>query len=161
MNTENTDESRARRTMKSGSAHGERATQVQIDIIRHDLGPIPDPRDLPRSVTLEDRLYYLVHDGESFGLPGTTCPHMGGQVRLQDTQFTCQSHGWRFDSLTGRCINAPAQAMERFSVSVQDDRLRVELPSRQVANTAGHDRTRRSDAGLPTRTGGPPSESSW
>jgi CMP-N-acetylneuraminate monooxygenase len=92
------------------------------------LGPLEDFATLPRRIEAGAESYFLVRDRDTFRLLSTVCPHQGGAVFDAGDQFACPLHGWRFDRVTGRCLNAPSRELRAFPVTVEDGVLFAELP---------------------------------
>src|SRR4029077_1204801 len=51
-----------------------------------------------------------------------------GAVYDEGSRFECPPHGWRFDRVTGRCLNAPSRALSAIPAYVEDDELYADLP---------------------------------
>jgi CMP-N-acetylneuraminate monooxygenase len=101
---------------------------------------------LPVRIAIGPRTFFLVRGESGFRLLSNICPHQGGAIYDEGTQFECPQHGWRFDRETGRCLNAAKHAMTSFAVAVEGDALFVDLP-RHV----GDDHAQRF--GRPTKRG--------
>jgi nitrite reductase/ring-hydroxylating ferredoxin subunit len=59
------------------------------------------------------------------------CPHRGGPLGEGDVDgalVACPWHGWRWDVTTGANANNPAVRVACYSVSVDGDRIVVDLP---------------------------------
>ncbi|MBI3635787.1 MAG: Rieske 2Fe-2S domain-containing protein [Candidatus Rokubacteria bacterium] len=59
------------------------------------------------------------------------CPHRGGPLAdgdLDGTVVMCPWHAWRWDVTTGANVNNPAVSVACFPVSVEGERLLVEVP---------------------------------
>ena len=66
--------------------------------------------------------YYAIDNG---------CPHRGGPLGEGDVDgalVACTWHGWRFDVTTGANANNPAVRVACFPVTVEGDRILVDLP---------------------------------
>ena len=117
-----------RRRAKAGYpgmiGHGDTSTQTEVV----DLGPADFVGPLPRRVDIHGRAYFLVGEpGRQLRLLSSTCPHKGGVVADAGGVFECPRHGWRFDYLSGRCLNAPSASLTAFPVYVHEGRLVAEL----------------------------------
>ena len=69
-------------------------------------------------------------DGALYALDNA-CAHRGGPLGegdLEGTVVVCPWHAWRWDVKTGANVNNPAVKMPCFPVSVDGDRVFVELP---------------------------------
>jgi hybrid cluster-associated redox disulfide protein len=95
---------------------------------RARLGPVDAFTTLPATVTIGSRTFFLVDDGSGFRLLSNVCPHQGGAVYDEGSRFECPLHGWRFDRVTGRCMNAPSRALSAVPVHVEDGVLYADLP---------------------------------
>ena len=72
---------------------------------------------------------YLVRDSDA-GLiaVGSTCAHLGCQVRPANTFFRCPCHGSTY-TLHGAVVRGPATAsLPRYGVRVDADHIEIELP---------------------------------
>jgi CMP-N-acetylneuraminate monooxygenase len=92
------------------------------------LGRVDEFPQLPHWIALGAESYFLVRDGDTFRLLSTTCPHQGGAVADAGDRFECPLHGWRFNRLTGRCLNAPSRQLRAYHVALHEDVLYAELP---------------------------------
>jgi nitrite reductase/ring-hydroxylating ferredoxin subunit len=66
--------------------------------------------------------YYAIDNG---------CPHRGGPLGEGDVDgplVACPWHGWRWDVTTGANANNPAVRVACFPVTVEGDRILVDLP---------------------------------
>jgi nitrite reductase (NADH) small subunit/3-phenylpropionate/trans-cinnamate dioxygenase ferredoxin subunit len=66
--------------------------------------------------------YYAIDNG---------CPHRGGPLGEGDVDgvlVACPWHGWRWDVTTGANANNPAVRVACFPVTVDGDRILVDLP---------------------------------
>lgn len=95
---------------------------------RTRLGAIGEFADLPAKITQGARTFFLVRDNAGYRLLSSVCPHQGGEVSDRGTSFECPLHGWRFDRVTGRCLNAPSKALSAVPVFVDNGVLYAELP---------------------------------
>jgi hybrid cluster-associated redox disulfide protein len=98
-------------------------------ITRTRLGPIPSSAELPARLSIGSRTFFLVADGPDFRLLADICPHQGGAVYDEGSRFECPLHGWRFDRLTGRCLNAPSRALTPVAVHIEEGILYADLPA--------------------------------
>src|SRR6185503_16435554 len=95
---------------------------------RTRLGPVETFTDRPVTIAIGSRTFFLVGDGSTFQLLSNVCPHQGGAVYDEGSRFECPLHGWRFDHLTGRCLNAPSRRLSAVPVHVEDGVLYADLP---------------------------------
>jgi nitrite reductase/ring-hydroxylating ferredoxin subunit len=71
----------------------------------------------------------LIRDGDSVAAYLDRCPHAHWPIsegEIENGILHCAGHGWQFDILTGRCVNAPAYRLTPLSVSVFEDNVAVE-----------------------------------
>ena len=57
------------------------------------------------------------------------CPHAHwplSEGEIDKGVLCCAGHGWQFDVVTGRCLNAPAYRLTPFAVSLSGDSVVVE-----------------------------------
>lgn len=59
-----------------------------------------------------------------------SCPH--AHWRLSDGDvignvLECPGHGWEFNTATGRCLNVPAYCLKSFTVTTENDLVRIEI----------------------------------
>jgi len=95
---------------------------------RTRLGPAAAFTELPATIAIGSRTFFLVGDGSTFRLLSNVCPHQGGAVYDDGCRFECPLHGWRFDRDTGRCVNAPSRSLSAVAVHVEDGVLYADLP---------------------------------
>lgn len=97
-------------------------------MIRLSLGTVDQFAETPRRVSHGSRTYFVVRGADGFHLLSGVCPHQGGAVFDEGSRFECPVHGWRFDRVTGRCLNAPSRALSSFPVQQEDGRLYAMVP---------------------------------
>ena len=103
---------------------------------RVPLGTVSAFPAFPAPVEVEGHHYFLVRSDDGFTLLSRVCPHKGGRVGYgDDTAFECPQHGWRFDTSTGACLNAPNRSLASHSVEVRDGELFAVLRQRPRAAT--------------------------
>jgi len=112
------------------------------------IGRPEDFSRFPAVVTEGSRTYFLVRQTSEFALLSNVCPHQGGAVYDKGTCFECPLHGWQFDRLTGRCLNAPSRSLAMIPV-VQDEQgvLFAHLPGPVHVDRVAHG-ARSAKAGL-------------
>lgn len=116
------------------------ASTVQLAPTREvDLGPIGGFESVPAPVELDGRHYFVTRDDRGYHLLSTVCPHKGGQVADEGEELRCPKHGWRFDRLSGQCLNAPSESLTSFPASERDGRLVAELPQHPQVGERGGD----------------------
>jgi CMP-N-acetylneuraminate monooxygenase len=93
---------------------------------------------LPALISEGSRSYFLVRQASGFALLSNVCPHQGGAVYDKGTCFECPLHGWQFDRLTGRCLNAPSRALAMIPVAVEDGVLFAEIPGPVQTDRVAH-----------------------
>ncbi|MFD0679228.1 MULTISPECIES: Rieske (2Fe-2S) protein [unclassified Paenibacillus] len=91
------------------------------------LGLEKDWTDLPREIHFEQKLYYLLKDGNTYHLVSRVCPHSGGLIEFEDGELVCFVHGWSFDKHTGACINIPGKQLAEHSVIARNGELIVQI----------------------------------
>lgn len=117
--------------------------------LRRFLG-YQEPRSRPVRMVLEKPEYYapgsiisvpemgcwLVRDASGFYAITRVCPHLGCQVRMEGTTFTCPCHGSKF-SRDGGVVNGPAdQPLQQVQVGQSSDgRLVVDASVTVAAGT--------------------------
>jgi CMP-N-acetylneuraminate monooxygenase len=114
---------------------------MTLGTTRLRLGLLDGFTKLPATIAEGARTFLLVRDDIGFHLLSTVCPHQGGAVFDNGSCFECPLHGWRFDRMTGRSLNAPSRALASIPVTVEDGVLFAELPRQ-----APLDRVRQSAA---------------
>ncbi|HUK33902.1 MAG TPA: MBL fold metallo-hydrolase [Vicinamibacterales bacterium] len=93
------------------------------------IGRPEDFSRFPAVITEGSRTYFLVRQASGFALLSNVCPHQGGAVYDKGTCFECPLHGWQFDRLTGRCLNAPSRSLAVLPVAEDEDGvLYADLP---------------------------------
>jgi nitrite reductase (NADH) small subunit len=72
------------------------------------------------------------------------CPHAHwpvSQGEVDNGILHCPGHGWQFDVLSGRCLNAPAYRLKPFSVNVFDESVVIDWEEADFPETIiGEDR---------------------
>jgi len=111
------------------------------------LGRAEDFSRFPAVVADGARSYFLVRQSSGFALLSNVCPHQGGAVYDKGTCFECPLHGWQFDRLTGRCLNAPSRALAMIPVIEEDGVLFADLPAPVHVDRVAHG-SRSAKAGL-------------
>jgi Rieske Fe-S protein len=133
----NLDQEARRTILKLGMAA---AGLLVLDGVRRFLG-FQEPRSGPVQVMLEKPEAYavggavavpevgcwLVRDASGFYAIERVCPHLGCQVRMEETTFTCPCHGSKF-ATDGVVINGPAdRPLQQLQVGqLSDGRLVVD-----------------------------------
>jgi nitrite reductase (NADH) small subunit len=87
------------------------------------------PRDKPFRVEHLKTPIVLIRDGNSVAAYLDRCPHAHwplSEGEIDGRVLHCSGHGWQFDVVTGRCLNAPAYRLKPFSVSLFGDSVSVE-----------------------------------
>ena len=114
--------------------------EVPIDLARAEL---------PATVILEGRSFLVTEPrrGE-YALLSTVCPHAGGQVVDKGSHFECPNHLWRFDNMSGECINTPGQRLSRVPIEIEDGRMFAAVPPPPPARPRHPSLTRRALRGI-------------
>ena len=84
-----------------------------------------------RVVEVEGTALALFNVDGAFYALDNACAHRGGPLgegELDGTVVVCPWHAWRWDVKTGANVNNPAVKMPCVLVSVDGDRVFVELP---------------------------------
>jgi len=97
--------------------------------------PVASVSEIPPGSSLEvvagDKVLAVFNvSGEFFALDGI-CPHAGGPLgkgTLSGPIVTCPWHGWQFDVTTGQHCLSPAICQVRYPVTIEGDRIVIELP---------------------------------
>ena len=87
------------------------------------------PFERPFRLEHEETPIVLVRAGNSIAAYHDRCPHAHWPVsegEIEDGILHCPGHGWQFDVRTGRCVNAPAYGLKRFSVNVCNEKVVIE-----------------------------------
>ncbi len=87
----------------------------------------PEAYTLGSVVAVPEGGFWLLRDATGFYAISRTCPHLGCQVRQEETAFACPCHGSRF-AADGAVVNGPAdRPLLQIQVSQSgDDRLVVD-----------------------------------
>jgi nitrite reductase/ring-hydroxylating ferredoxin subunit len=94
-----------------------------------EVGAVPAGE--ARVVDADGRSVALFNVGGTYYALDNACPHRGGPLGegdLDGTVIACPWHGWRWDVTSGANVNNPAVRVACFPVTVEQDRLFVELP---------------------------------
>jgi nitrite reductase/ring-hydroxylating ferredoxin subunit len=95
--------------------------------IEHKLNEIPFDR--PFRLEHLGTPIVLIRKGDSVAAYLDRCPHAHwplSEGEIVNGTLHCAGHGWEFDVLTGRCINAPAYSLKGFSVTVSIGNVVIE-----------------------------------
>jgi len=106
-----------------------------------------DASDLrtPRVVRVRGKSYILTRDAGEWRLLSTSCPHLGGTVRIEGAVLRCPHHGWEFDCISGRANGKRDRALQMFAVEERDGALYADIPMRSESSA----RPRRLSGALP------------
>ncbi len=111
------------------------------------IGPADSFSRLPAVISEGARTYFLVRQPSGYALLSNVCPHQGGAVYDKGTCFECPLHGWQFDRMTGRCLNAPSRSLAAIPVAVEDGVLYADIPAPAHVDRVAHG-SRSAKAGL-------------
>jgi nitrite reductase/ring-hydroxylating ferredoxin subunit len=101
---------------------------------------MPDRLTVPLDALEPDGRALVEHDGHEiavFRVEGrvyavaNSCPHEGNPLIEGDVlggNLTCAYHAWTFDLATGSCLVGD-EAARTYPVEVQDDVIRISIPS--------------------------------
>lgn len=95
--------------------------------IEHKLNEIPFER--PFRLEHLGTPIVLIRKGDSVAAYLDRCPHAHwplSEGEIDNGTLHCPGHGWEFDILTGRCINAPAYSLKGVSVTVSINNVVIE-----------------------------------
>ena len=85
------------------------------------------PQEEPtRAQTSKGEPICLVRIGELVFAYGDLCPHKGGPMsegEIENGALRCPWHGWRFEILTGDCINVPDACLTPYTTIVQEGKV--------------------------------------
>jgi nitrite reductase (NADH) small subunit/3-phenylpropionate/trans-cinnamate dioxygenase ferredoxin subunit len=84
-----------------------------------------------RVVDVAGKTLALFNVGGTYYAIDNACPHRGGPLGDGDVDgalVACPWHGWRWDVTSGGNANNPAVRVACFPVTVEDDRILVDLP---------------------------------
>jgi nitrite reductase/ring-hydroxylating ferredoxin subunit len=71
----------------------------------------------------------IIRKGNSVAAYLDRCPHAQwplSEGEIDGGVLHCSGHGWQFDLVTGRCLNAPAYRLKRFSVRFSGESVLVD-----------------------------------
>jgi len=71
----------------------------------------------------------LIRKGNSVAAYLDRCPHAHWPIsegEVENGILHCVGHGWQFDIVSGRCVNAPAYRLKPFSVTLSVDSAHIE-----------------------------------
>ena len=68
-------------------------------------------------------------DGTIHAINNTCCHREGplGEGELEGNIVTCPWHGWRYNVITGACINNPSAKVEAYQVKIEGGDVKVLL----------------------------------
>ena len=82
----------------------------------------------------------LIRHGNSVAAYLDRCPHAHwplSEGEVENGILHCVGHGWQFDVVTGRCLNAPAYRLTSFSVTVSGDSVRIDWEETDLTPETG------------------------
>jgi nitrite reductase/ring-hydroxylating ferredoxin subunit len=71
----------------------------------------------------------LIRDGDRVAAYLDRCPHAHWPLSAGEIDkgvLCCAGHGWQFDIVTGRCLNAPAYRLKPLGVTLSGDIVLVD-----------------------------------
>lgn len=83
-----------------------------------------------KSVALEGKNIAIFNVGGTFHAIENKCAHRAGPLAegfIDGKVVFCPWHDWQYDVTTGACLNAPGFEVRRFSVSVRDGDVLVDV----------------------------------
>ena len=95
--------------------------------IEHKLNEIPFER--PFRLEHLGTPIVLIRNGDSVAAYLDRCPHAHwplSEGEIDNGVLHCPGHGWQFDVVTGRCLNAPAYSLKPVSVNLSANNLVIE-----------------------------------
>ena len=96
--------------------------------IRVELGEEVSFTKFPSPVKVGDASYFLVRSQDGYRLLSTICPHQGGEIEDEGSEFVCDGHGWQYDIASGRCTNNPEFQLKTFLVTSNNGQLVALVP---------------------------------
>jgi 3-phenylpropionate/trans-cinnamate dioxygenase ferredoxin subunit len=72
----------------------------------------------------------VVENGDGVHAVSSNCPHMGcslGGAVLEGAVVRCPCHGWRFDTATGRFVDAPEISLDTYPVKIESGNILINL----------------------------------
>ncbi|RTZ95750.1 MAG: non-heme iron oxygenase ferredoxin subunit [Deltaproteobacteria bacterium] len=69
-------------------------------------------------------------DNDRFFAVETGCKHQGADLttgKIENNVATCPRHGWKYDLLTGRCLNHASPRLRKFDVKIIGKEIHVSL----------------------------------
>ena len=84
----------------------------------------------------------LIRKGNSIAAYLDRCPHAHWPVsegEISNGILHCPGHGWQFDVITGRCLNAPAYRLTPLSVTLSIDSAHIEWEESDLKPETGID----------------------
>lgn len=97
---------------------------------RIEIPLIEIPADRPLRIEYGEAGIVVVRTDDGVRAFEDSCPH--AQWRLSDGELIgnvleCPGHGWEFTATTGWCVNVPAYCLKRFSVTVRDGCVEIDV----------------------------------
>jgi nitrite reductase (NADH) small subunit len=77
----------------------------------------------------------LLRHGNSVAAYLDRCPHAHwplSEGEMNAGILHCAGHGWQFDVVSGRCVNAPAYRLQSFAVTLSADSALIEWVEAEV-----------------------------
>jgi len=103
-------------------------------MLKTEIGDESLLNSTPKLIKLSSYSYILSKDENNKPvLYSADCPHQHGIVEeLTDESWNCPSHRWSFNPKNGKCINAPQESLKTFPLTVEGQKLFVELPDEKT-----------------------------
>ncbi len=82
----------------------------------------------PKEIGGRKLLIYRYEDNK-FHVYDQCCPHLGNKLpaKAEGTILTCPSHKWKFDLVSGNCIEKGTRSLHHFKHRIENNFLQVEL----------------------------------
>jgi len=93
----------------------------------HDIAALDDiPVDEPVYFQRDGRHIFVYRDGENIHVYDSRCPHQVTDIpnlALEGKHLTCPKHQWKFDIVSGSCIEKGNRPLKQFEHKIESNRL--------------------------------------
>lgn len=96
------------------------------------IGKVSDFKDVSiRSYAILGKKIGVIKNGDgSFFATEISCKHQGADLTagtIKDNIATCYRHGWRYNLVTGECLNHESPPLRKYSLIIDGDDIKVSL----------------------------------
>lgn len=76
----------------------------------------------PQTVFIKGKKYFIIKQEDAYSLLDSICPHQGGVVGIEQGEFVCPIHHWRYDK-SGVCTTVKRKKLDAYPLVEKDKAL--------------------------------------